>query len=126
MKHDVPLLTNSADLEQLEREEAEVLERQAMLTLRNEPEPIIEPRIAQYLDDVERLAAADLVMLLRHADKTAKDRNEIERARIAQAGRRIAAEILDGCKKLERYRPDDELPHFLREGSDVPIRALAD
>jgi hypothetical protein len=115
MKHDVPLLTNSADLEQLERDEAEAIERQAMQVLRNEPEPIIEPRIAQYLDDVERLAAADLVMLLRHADKTAKDRNEIERARISQAGRRIAAEILDGCRKLERYRPDEFVPAYLRE-----------
>jgi hypothetical protein len=126
MKTDTIYHLSSPELEQLEREEFEALERQSMQTLRNEPEPIIEPRIAQYLDDVERLSAADLVMLLRHADKTAKDRNEIERARISQAGRRIAAEILDGCKKLERYRPDDELPHFLREGSDVPIRALAD
>lgn len=113
-----PIHTTSADLERLEREEAEALERMAMATEREDPKP---EKLDGILTEIEKLAAGDLVYALRNADKTAKDRTEIERHRIAQAGRRLAAGLLDGCRKLERFRPDDDLPGVLQKGSSIPM-----
>lgn len=122
MTYNKPIPVTSAELEQIEREEAEALERMAMRA--EEPPP---EKVDEILAEIEKLAAADLVMLLRHANTSAIRRNEIERARIAQAGRKLAAELLDGCRKFERYRPDGDVPEFLRAGSDVPmLRCKAD
>lgn len=114
-----PINTNSADLERLEREEAEVLERMAMAAEREEPQP---EKLDGISTEIEKLASADLVYALRNADKTAKDRTDIERHRLAQAGRRLAAELLEGAKKMERFRPDDSVPGYLLAGSDIPLR----
>ena len=121
MTYNTPIHTTSADLERLEHEEAEALERMAMAAEREDPKP---EKLDAILTEIEKLASAELVFLLRHADKTAKDRPEIERHRIAQAGRRLAAELLDGCRKLERFRPDDSVPGYLLAGSDIPLRVL--
>lgn len=111
MIFNTPIRTSSVELTRLEREEAEAEELLALRAMLPEPTP---EQLDPHLEEIERLAAADLVMLLRHAERTGRERNEIERARIAQAGRRLAAELLDGARKLERYRPSDDVPDYLR------------
>ena len=110
---DKPLRVTSSDLERIEREDAAAVERaalEAMVEAENKPQPL-DP----ILTEIEKLAAGDLVYKLRNASFTAKDHTEIERARIAQAGRRLAAELLDGAKRMERYRADDDdIPQYLR------------
>jgi hypothetical protein len=116
--YDKPLHVTSAELTRIAHEDAEraeAEERRALQAMLDEPTPVLD----QYLDDIERLAAADLVMLLRHADTTALSRDEEERARIAQAGRRLVAELLDGARKLERYRADNGVPQWLQEGAPM-------
>lgn len=120
MKFNEPIPTNSADLERLEREESECLERMALAAEREDPQP---EKLDVILTEIEKLAAADLVYALRNAEREAKDRTEIERHRLAQAGRRLAAELLEGAKKMERYRPDDSVPGYLLAGSDIPLRS---
>jgi hypothetical protein len=117
---DTPIPVTSAELESIEREEAEALERMAMREPAPEPAPA-PVEINAILTEIEKLAAADVVHKLRHADATAREHTEIERGRIAQAGRRLAAELMAGAAKLERYRPDDEVPEYLREGSVTPL-----
>jgi hypothetical protein len=121
--HDTPISVTSEQLTELAHQEAEAEERAALEAMRaaDEPQPA---QLDAMLTEIEKLAAADLVMLLRHANTTAISRNEIERARLAQAGRKLAAELLDGCRKLERFRPSDDVPEWLREGSDTPLTDL--
>ena len=119
--YDKPIPVTSAELTVQALAEAEAEERAALRSMQSLPEAPTPEQLDPFLEEIERLAAADLVMLLRHASATALRRSEIERSRIAQTGRRLAAELLDGARKLERYRSDGEIPDFLREGSDVPM-----
>ena len=121
--YDTPIRTTSAELSAEALAIAEADERAALKAAQSSDAEVViaQATLDAHLTEIERLAAADLVMLLRHASDTAVTRDEIERARLAQAGRRLAAELLDGCRKLERYRPSNDIPDYLREGSDVPM-----
>ena len=121
--YDTPIRTTSAELSAEALAIAEADERAALKAAQSSDAEVViaQATLDAHLTEIERLAAADLVMLLRHASDTAETRDEIERARLAQAGRRLAAELLEGARRLERYRPNGEIPDYLREGSDVPM-----
>lgn len=120
MMFDTPIPTTSEELTRLEREDQEALERMQM---RSAPKP--EPEFPiEHVREMDRMSAGTLVLLLRNAEETALSRDELERSRLAQAGRRVAAELLAGARKLERYRPDDSIPAYLLIDSDVPLTDL--
>lgn len=120
MLFDKPFPTSSAEMEMVEREEMEALERMARATRDSSFEE--DPTINMRMEEFARLAAGELVMLARHPEAAAMSRNELERSRLAQSVRRLAAELLHAARVWERYRPDDETPKYLQEGSTISLR----
>lgn len=118
MTFDKPYLTSSLALT-LEAEAEAAAEERAALDAMKPRETLIDER----LTEMERLAAADLVMKMRNVEQLAKSCSDAERARFADIFERTAKQFEAAALKLRRFRPDLDTPGYLREGSTAPLSA---
>lgn len=130
MLFDKPFPTSSAEMEMLEREEMEALERMARATRDSSFEEHLPARPmppGDYVDrvvwEIDRMSAADLVMKMRDVEMLSKQWTEMERAHYAKVFLSTAKQFESAALRLKRIRVciDDETPKYLQEGSDVPL-----
>lgn len=119
MIYDKPIATSSLALTIQAREEAEAEERAALAAMEPAP-PIV--LIDERTQALERLAAADLVLKMRNVDALAAESDELERKRYAEIFERVGKQFEAAALRLRKYRANRDMPEFLREGSQVPLR----
>lgn len=77
--------------------------------------------IEEQLREIERLAAADIVMKMRSAEVLNKTLSNPERRKYAEVFQRLSREFQQAATLFSRERVDPEVPEFIREGSTVDV-----
>jgi hypothetical protein len=77
--------------------------------------------IDERLDEIERMAAVDLVMKLRSVEVLNRTATNGERRLYSKVFERIGNQFLQASTTLKRERPEIDIPEFLRPDSTVSL-----